>query len=131
MQQSKSHKKQKKIRRAIWITVGILAVTGMTWGIPRLEPALPSVDRNLVWVETVKRGSMLRQVRGSGTLVPEEIRWIPALSEGRVERILMLPGSEVTPDTVILELSNPSLELAAVDAESEVLAAEANLRSLQ
>ncbi len=126
-----SNKKKKQVRRAIWITIGIIAVTGVTWGLSRLEPALPSVDRNLVWIETVKRGSMLRQVRGSGTLVPEEIRWIPALNESRVERILVLPGSPIDPDTVILELSNPTLELAALDAQSELRAAEADLRSLQ
>jgi len=127
----KSQAKRKKIQRTIWIVVGVLALTGITFGLSRLEPALPSVDPNLVWRESVKRGSMLRQVRGSGTLVPEEIRWIPAISEATVERIVILPGSEVQPDSVILELSNPDLELAAKDAENQLLAAVAEMRSLR
>src|SRR5207344_2742424 len=95
---------------------GLVAVLLITLGLSRLKPAAPSVERATVWVDQVKRGPMLRQVRGLGTLVPEEIRWIPALTSGRVERIVTLPGTELTPDTVILELSNPELELEAQDA---------------
>ena len=79
----------------------------------RLEPAAPTVDRSTVFVDTVKRGGMLRQVRGAGVLVPEFIRWIPASSEGTVERILALAGTEVKKDTPLLILSNPELELLA------------------
>ena len=78
----------------------------------RLKPAVPSVDRSTVWVDTVKRGPMVRQVRGLGTLVPEEIRWIAANTEGRVEKIVVRPGAQVEPDTVLLELTSPELEQA-------------------
>jgi HlyD family secretion protein len=93
--------------------------------VARLKPAAPSVDRATVWVETVKRGSMVRQVRGSGTLVPEEIRWIPATTQGRVERILLRPGAQVTPDTVILELSNPELQQSVKEAQLDYQSAQA------
>jgi HlyD family secretion protein len=108
--------KKKKIRRILY-GVGFLAVIILiTVGVSRLKPAAPSVDRATVWIDTVKRGPMLRQVRGSGTLVPEEIRWIPATTQGRVERIVLRPGASVTPTTVILELSNPELEQSVRDA---------------
>ena len=83
----------------------------------RLKPAAPSVDRAVVWIDTVKRGPMLRQVRGSGTLVPEDIRWLPAQTSGRVERILLRSGAQVTPDSVILELSNPELTQTVTEAQ--------------
>ncbi len=102
----------------------------VTIGLSRLEPAAPSVEKGTVWVDTVKRGPMLRQVRGTGTLVPEEIRWIPATTEGRVERIVVLPGKVVEPDTVLIELSNPTLEVAAQDAASELKAAESESTNL-
>jgi HlyD family secretion protein len=108
--------RKKKIRRILY-GVGFLAVIILiTVGVSRLKPAAPSVDRATVWIDTVKRGPMLRQVRGSGTLVPEEIRWIPATTQGRVERIILRPGATVTPTTVILELSNPELEQSVRDA---------------
>ena len=103
----------------------------VTIGLSRLEPAAPSVEKGTVWVDTVKRGPMLRQVRGTGTLVPEEIRWIPATTDGRVERIVVLPGKVVEANTVLLELSNPTLQVAAADAESELKAAEAESTNLQ
>ena len=102
-----------------------------TIALSRLKPAVPSVDRSTVWIDTVKRGPMVRQVRGLGTLVPEEIRWIPANTEGRVEKIIVWPGTQVESDTVILELSSPELEQSAHDAESKAKAAEAELTSLQ
>jgi hypothetical protein len=89
---------------------GITILLLVTVGVSRLKPAAPSVDRATVWVDTVKRGPMLRQVRGTGTLVPEDIRWIPAVTDGRVERIILRPGAVVTPDTVILELEQPRAE---------------------
>jgi HlyD family secretion protein len=103
----------------------------VTLGLSRLKPAAPSVERSTVWTDTVKRGLMVRQVRGLGTLVPEEIRWIPALTEARVERIVVHPGTTVAADTVILELSNPELELLAQEAESELRAAEAEYTELR
>ncbi len=83
------------------------------------------MDRATVWIDTVKRGPMLRQVRGSGTLVPEDIRWIPATTQGRVERILLRPGAEVKPDTVILELSNPELQQSVKEAQLAFQSAQA------
>ncbi|MCI0656387.1 MAG: HlyD family efflux transporter periplasmic adaptor subunit [Acidobacteria bacterium] len=109
----------------------MVIVVLVTIGLSRLEPAAPSVEKGTVWVDTVKRGPMLRQVRGTGTLVPEEIRWIPATTEGRVERIVVLPGKVVEPTTVLLELSNPTLEVAAADAASELKAAEAESTNLE
>jgi HlyD family secretion protein len=109
----------------------VVAILLITLGLSRLKPAAPSVERSTVWVDTVKRGEMLRQVRGLGTLVPEEIRWIPALTEGRVERRVLEPGSEVKADSVVLELSNPELELTALEAESRLRAAEAAYTELK
>jgi HlyD family secretion protein len=109
--------RKKKIRRAIYGAVALVVIILITVGVSRLKPAAPSVDRATVWVDTVKRGQMLRQVRGSGTLVPEDIRWISATTQGRVERILLRPGAQVTPTTVILELSNQDLEQAVKDAQ--------------
>jgi HlyD family secretion protein len=117
--------RKKKIRRAIYGASALLVIILITVGVSRLRPAAPSVDRATVWVDTVKRGQMLRQVRGSGTLVPEDIRWIPATTQGRVERILLRAGANVTPDTVILELSNPDLQQAVKDAQLAFQSAEA------
>ena len=122
---------RRRLRRVLVGVVVAVAVLLITAALRRLEPAPPSVERATVWVDVVKRGAMLRQVRGSGTLVPEAIRWIPATTEGRVERILALPGTIVKSDTVILELSNPELELSMRDAESELKAAEAETTNLR
>jgi len=99
--------------------------------VARLKPAAMSVDRASVWVDTVKRGPMLRQVRGLGTLLPEDIRWIAANKDGRVEKIVVRPGAHVEPDTLILELTSPELEQAARDAESQEKGAEAELTTLR
>ena len=99
--------------------------------VSRLEPAAPTVERSTVWIDTVKRGEMIRQVRGAGTLVPEDVRWIPALTEGRVERIILRPGAQLQSDSVILELSNPELEREVLDAEWQVKAAEADFANLR
>jgi len=120
-----SQARKKKIRRAIYIGVAVIVVAGISLGVSRLKPAAPTVDRAVVWVDTVKRGSMLRQVRGSGTLVPEDIRWIPAQTQGRVERIVLRPGAQVTPNTVILELSNPELEQSVREAQLGYQSAQA------
>ena len=110
---------------------GAIALALITLGLSRLKPAPPSVERATVWIDTVKRGEMLRQVRGVGTLVPEEIRWIPAATDGRVDRIVLQPGTPVSPDSVVLELSNPELTLAVEDAESQAKVARAQLTELR
>jgi len=122
-------KRRKKIRRAIAAVVVLLAIVLITVGVSRLRPAAPSVDRATVWVDTVKRGPMIRQVRGSGTLVPENIRWIPATTNGRVERHVLRPGAQVTPTSVILEMSNPDLQQQVMDAQLAYRSAEAALEN--
>lgn len=123
--------KKKKQKRVVYAVVGGAAILLVTLGLARLKPAARSVERSSVWIDAVKRGPMLRQVRGLGTLVPEEIRWIPAQTQGRVERLVTLPGSEVKADTVVLELSNPEVELQALDAESKLRAAIASYTELK
>lgn len=116
IQRDPSILRRRKIRQWALAGAGLVVIILVTVGVSRLRPAAPTVDRATVWIDTVKRGSMVRQVRGSGTLVPELIRWIPATSNGKVERILIRPGAQVKPDTVILELSNPTLEQAVLEA---------------
>jgi HlyD family secretion protein len=123
--------KKKKQRRLIYAVAGGAAILLVTLGLARLKPAARSVERSSVWIDAVKRGPMLRQVRGLGTLVPEEIRWIPAQTQGRVERLVTLPGSEVKADTVVLELSNPEVELLALEADSKLAAAVASYTELK
>jgi HlyD family secretion protein len=118
-------KRKKKIRRILYGTAGLLVIILISVGVSRLKPAAPSVDRATVWIDTVKRGPMLRQVRGSGTLVPEEIRWIPSTTAGRVETILLRPGAQVKPDTVIVELSNPELQQSVKEAQLAYQSAQA------
>ena len=101
------------------------------WRLSRAKPAAPEVDRGSLWVDTVRVAPLVRQVRGLGTLVPDEVVWIPAPQEGRVEGVLLRPGAAVQPDTVLVVLSNPELELAAEDLRWQLRAAEANLRDLQ
>jgi HlyD family secretion protein len=122
-------RRKKRVKQAIWGVAGLTAILLITVGVSQLKPAAPSVDRATVWVDTVKRGPMLRQVRGTGTLVPEDIRWIPAATEGRVERILLRPGAVVDADTVILELSNDELNQSTLEAELQLRAAEAQLQN--
>jgi HlyD family secretion protein len=117
--------RKKKIRRMLYGGAALVTIVLITVGVSRLKPAAPSVDRSVVWIDTVKRGDMVRQVRGSGTLVPEEIRWIPATTQGRVERILLRPGAQVRPDTVILELSNPELQQSVTEAQLGYQSAQA------
>lgn len=117
--------RQRRLRRIAYGVGGGVAVLLITLGLSRLKPAAPAVERSTVLTDKVKRGPLLRQVRGLGTLVPVEIRWIPAVTEGRVERIVIQPGTEVRPDSVILELSNPETEQLALEAESQLREAEA------
>ena len=94
-----SAKRQRRIRRIIYSFVGLLAIASVTLGLSRLKPAAPSVDKATVWIDTVKRGPMLLEVRGLGTLIPEEILWIPATTDGRVVRRLVLPGVPMEADS--------------------------------
>jgi HlyD family secretion protein len=123
---------KKRRQRRRWLLFGSLgvALTLVTLGLSRLQPAAPRVEKSSIWMDTVKRGEMLRQVRGNGTLVPEDIRWIPTVNAGRVERILVLPGAAVRSNTVLVELSNPEVEQAAFEAEWQLRAAEAELTNL-
>jgi multidrug efflux pump subunit AcrA (membrane-fusion protein) len=125
--------RKKRIRLIIYTAVGLIAVPLITWGLSRLKPAAPGVDGGTVWRDTVKRGAMDLQVRGLGTLVPEENsqQAVPAVTQGRVVRRLVLPGTIVRADTVIMELSNPEVEQAALDADWQVKAAEAQYNSLK
>ncbi|HLW88185.1 MAG TPA: efflux RND transporter periplasmic adaptor subunit [Terriglobales bacterium] len=125
--------RQKRRRQIIYIAVGIVLLALVTMGLSRLKPAAPTVERSTVWVDTVKRGSVLRQVRGLGTLVPMEgsIQFLPAVTEGRVEKILELPGAQVKADTILLEMSNPQLTQEALDAEWKLKASEADYKNLQ
>jgi HlyD family secretion protein len=121
-------KRKKRIALAFVAVLGLAAVTVL---LSRLKPAAPTIERNLVWIDTVKQGQMLRQVRGLGTLVPEEIRWIAARTQGRVDKIILRPGAPVTTDSVILMLTNPDVEQAATNAESQLKASEAELLNLR
>ena len=123
--------KAKQKKRLTYGLVAVLALIGITFVVARLKPAAPTVERNLVWIDTVKKGQMLRQVRGLGTLVPEEIRWIAARTQGRVDKIILRPGALVTTDSLILMLANPDVEQRAADADSQLRAAEAELANLR
>jgi len=111
------------------LTIGLFIAVS-AW-LSKLTPAAPLVERNSVWTGMVKRGDMTREIRGAGRLVPEEIRWIPAGTDGQVERILLQPGASVRADTVILELSNPELEQSVFEAESEFKRSQSELDNLQ
>ena len=128
---SPSVRKRRKVRR--WLTGAAVAVLlGLvTVGLARLQPASPSVDKASLYFGTVQRGEMVRQVRGNGTLVPEQIQFVQAETDGRVERILVQPGAMVTADTVLMELSNPELQQLAFDADWQGKAAEAQLTKLR
>lgn len=126
-------KRQKRRRRIIWSIAALVVLVGVTVGISRLKPAAPTVDRSTIWTDTVKRGNMLRQVRGLGSLIPshEDVRQIPAETEATVIRIDKLPGSQVTADTILVEMVNPQLEQEALDAQLQVKAAQAEYQSLK
>jgi HlyD family secretion protein len=125
------HGRRRRLRRWIGAGLAVLAVGIVTVLIARLQPAIPTVARDSVWVDTVRRGEMIRQVQGLGTLVPEEIRWIAAATDARVERIAVFPGATVQPDTVLLVLSNPELQQSVLDADGAVKSAQARLVNLR
>jgi HlyD family secretion protein len=133
IQRPSSVARKKKYKQVAFAIVGLLAVVVVSVVLSRLKPAAPTVERATVWVDTVKRGAMLRQVRGLGTLVPvdEARRWIAASTQGRVDRIVLRPGATVTPDTVVLELSDPLARQLLDEAQQQFLAAEADLASLE
>jgi HlyD family secretion protein len=126
-------KAKKRKRQVLWGAIGVVVLAAVTFLVMRLKPAAPSQDRSAVWTDTVKRGPMIRQVRGLGTLVPREdaIRQIPAQTEATVVRILTLPGSVVKPDTILLELADPQATQQALDAELSLKSARADLRNVQ
>ena len=123
--------RKKRLRHSLYSVSALIVIALMTVGVSRLEPAAPRVDRDTIYLDTVQRGPMVRQVRGTGTLIPEQIRWIPATTDGTVERIVIRPGALVAPDTVILELSNPELEQSVLEARLNLEAAEARFSNRQ
>ena len=124
-----SIKRKKKIRRIVYATTVLVVITGISFGASRLRPAAPAVDGPTVFIDTVKRGPMIRQVRGSGALVPENIRWITATTSGRVEKRVLRPGAAVTPTSVILIMSNSELQQAATSAERAWKSSQSVLRN--
>ena len=119
------------IRRIVYGVATIIILGGVTLGLSRLRPAAPTVDAATLWPDTVKRGPMLREVRGLGMLVPEDIRWIPAQTDSKVDRIVLRPGAIVKPNSVILELSDPQLQRDLLDSEYQLKGAEADLANLK
>jgi len=129
--QRPSNARAKKIRLIVYVAIAVVSVAGVTFGVSRLRPAAPSVDKATVYTDVVKRGPLLIEVHGIGTLVPEDIRWIPAQTDSRVERILLHPGALVQPGNVILELSNPELQRDVLDSEYQLKAAQADYENLK
>src|SRR6266480_2554468 len=123
--------RKRRRKRLFFGSLVLAAIALVTIGLSQLKPASPTVEKGSIWMDTVKRGQMLRQVRGNGTLLPEQIQFVQADTDGRVERILVLPGAEVNPDTILLELGNPELKQAAFDAEWQLKAAEAQFTKLK
>jgi HlyD family secretion protein len=123
--------KRRRLRRAGYAIVAVMVLIAVSIALARMEPAPPTVPEDTLLRDTVKRGSLVRQERGLGTLVPEDTRWIPATTEGRVERILLRPGARVGPDSVILELSSPDVEQAALNARLALQSAEAQLETFR
>lgn len=124
-------KRKKRIRRIIYIAIILVLLPLVTYGLSRLKPAPPSVDGSVIWTDTVKRGDMLREVQGLGTLVPENIVTIPALTEGRVIKRVLLPGAQVKPDTLVMVLTNPTLEQQLASAQFSLKSAQAQLDSMK
>lgn len=118
-------------RRLVLVLIASACVIGVTVGLRRLRAAAPLVDRSVVWIDTVKRGPMVREVQGQGTLVPVEVRWITAVAPARVDRVRVLPGTRVQPDTVLVDLINPDVELQALEADRQLAQAQAELTNLE
>jgi HlyD family secretion protein len=124
-------KNRKRLKKIVYAVAAVAALAIITFGLTRIKPASPTVEKSTVWPGTVKRGQMLRQVRGAGTLVPENIRIIAAAQQGVVVRVLVQPGTDVTAGTVLVELRNPELQQTAVDSEYQLKAAEAELNNVR
>src|SRR5580704_8350959 len=129
--QRPSNARAKKIRRIAYGTIALILLVGVTYALSKLKPAAPSVDAGTVWSDTVKRGPMVREVRGLGTLVPEDIRWIAAQTDAHVERWVLRPPAPVKPDSVIMELSDPTVQKDAVDAQYQLKGAQADYENLK
>lgn len=129
--QRPSNARAKRIRRIVYATVALLLVGGVTYGLSKLRPAAPSVDRATIWPDEVKRGPMLREVRGLGTLVPEDIRWVAAQTDAHVDKWVLRPPAIVKPNSIIMELSDPTVQKDAVDAEYQLKGAEADYNNLR
>src|ERR1051325_10018970 len=112
--------RNKRIKQSVYGFVAVVAASALALGLSRMKPAAPTVDRATVWIDTVKRGEMVREVRGLGTLVPENVRWIPATTEGIIEEVKTLAGDAVTANTVILVLSNPDVLQRATDSDIQL-----------
>src|SRR5262245_18215932 len=128
--QKPDNSRARKFKRVIYVAMLLLFVGGTTIAVSRLRPAGPSVDRSTIWTGEVKRGPMLRDVHGIGHLVPEDMCGIPAQTDSRVDRIVLKPGVRVKPDSVIIELSNPSLQRDTLDAEYQLKAGMADYENL-
>ncbi|HMD07608.1 MAG TPA: HlyD family efflux transporter periplasmic adaptor subunit [Candidatus Acidoferrum sp.] len=129
--QRPSNARAKKIRRIAYGTVALMLLGGVTYALSKLKPAAPSVDGGTVWSDTVKRGPMLREVRGLGTLVPEDIRWVAAQTDAHVDKWVLRPPAIVKPNSIIMELSDPTVQKDAVDAEYQLKGAEADYQNLR
>ena len=131
IKRSPKSKLKKRIRTGVLIAGGVVAIGGITYGLSKMKPAAPTLDRSTAVIGTVKRGEMVREVNGNGTLVPQVTRWVPAPADGRVEKILVQAGVEVSAGTVIVDLSNAQMEQQALDAEFQVKTAEADAENLK
>jgi HlyD family secretion protein len=131
IKRSPKSKLRKRIRTAALVFIGLATIGGMTYGLSKMKPAAPTLDRSTAVIGVVKRGEMVREVSGNGTLVPQVTRWIPAPADGRVEKILVQAGQDVGAGAVIVELLNPEMEQQAIDAEFQVKTAEAEAENLR
>ena len=120
-----------KRKKYIYASLGVVGVVLVTVALNSLEPAAPTVQREVLWIDTVEQGTMLREVRASGTLIPESITWIPAVTSGRIEEINVRPGAALQPNDIILTLSNPDVQLAALEAQQQLEGARAALTTIQ
>jgi len=123
--------RSKKIRRILFLIAFLLLASAATYGLSKLRPAAPSVERATLWPDKVKRGPMLRDIHGTGTLVPEDFRWIPTFRDGLVEKINVRIGDTVNPDTVLAELSNPDLIQSVEDIQLQIRVAQAELNNMR
>ncbi len=123
--------KPRSKKKMILIGVGVIALASVTVALARLQPAAPSVDGSTIYTDSVVKGEMVREVRGPGTLIPEEIRWISAVTAGRIERIHFLPGVTVQPETILMELANPDVQIQQLNADRLLTDAEAALVTLR